>query len=291
MRVGPLQAAEAVLAAARGGSRVAVVLLLEGPTSTAAPGARLLLRDGITQGTLGDQALDRAAAALAEEVLRSGGPSTRTVRLKGGAATLYAEAHGPIERLVIVGAGHISVPLAQLGAMLGFRVTVLDDREEFTSEERFPAAAEVRRVDFRKAFDEGGLAGAESYVVLVTRGHRYDVDCLRQLLARPELPRYVGLIGSRRRVRAALSSLLRAGVPRERLSPLRAPVGLDLGGETPEEIALSIAAEVVAARRGVHDTRPLSARERVLERLLPDDPEAAAPPEGGNGAEGPGPGR
>jgi xanthine dehydrogenase accessory factor len=117
-----------------------------------------------------------------------------------------------------------------------------------------------------------GLAiGPRTYIVLVTRAHRYDFDCLKQLIELEAEPRYIGMIGSRRRVRAAFHALLEAGIPRERLARVRAPLGLDIGAETPEEIAVSIAAELIAVRRGGSAlVASLSARENVLERLLPE---------------------
>jgi xanthine dehydrogenase accessory factor len=109
--------------------------------------------------------------------------------------------------------------------------------------------------------------------VLVTRGHRYDFEALRRLLLGAALPAYVGMVGSRRRVRAALEQLVREGIPRERLLRVHAPIGLDIGAETPEEIALAIMAEIVRVRRGGTGAS-LRDRERVMERWLRDTPEA-----------------
>ena len=166
------------------------------------------------------------------------------------------------------------MPLARLGAMLGFRVTVLDDREEFADEARFPEAARVIRADFADPFRDLRI-GRRSYVVLVTRAHRYDFDCLSHLLqATPDptaRPRYVGMIGSRRRVRAAFEALLEAGYTRAQLETVHAPIGLDIGAETPEEIAVSIAAEIIHVRSGHQgNTAPRSALERVAHRLIPE---------------------
>ena len=110
--------------------------------------------------------------------------------------------------------------------------------------------------------------GRNTYVVLVTRGHKYDYECLRRLLTRDPLPAYLGMIGSRRRVRATYAQLLDEGVSRERLTRVRAPVGLDLRAQTPAEIAVSVAAEIVASWRG-GTGEPLSNRERILERFFP----------------------
>ena len=276
--VGALEAARAALGAAAGEGDVAIVTLVALPTADAGgspvlrPGARLLVGGGAVRGSLGDAALDGRAAALARDALGAPGARLVEVEAPGGRARLFVESHAATAELVIAGAGHIALPLAQLGVQLGFRVRVLDDREAFTGADRFPAGVRVTRADFTDAFRDVPV-GPRSYVVLVTRAHRYDFDCLSQLLDRPEPPAYVGMIGSRRRVKAALLALLRGGVPRDRLAAIHAPVGLDIGAETPEEIAVSIAAELVAVRRGAPLEAALARRERVLDRLLPEGEE------------------
>jgi xanthine dehydrogenase accessory factor len=222
---------------------------------------------------------DRHAEAvrLAREVLLHGAKSgTREVDAGSMACTLYLEAHRAPPELLIVGAGHIARPLCRIGAMLGFRVTVLDDRPEFATRERFPEAERVLRADFSEPFRGIGI-GPGTHLVLVTRGHKYDFEALRDVLARPALPAYVGMVGSRRRTRAALEQLAREGVAPERLRAVHAPVGLDIRAETPEEIAVSIAAEMVAVRRG-GTGQPLRDRARVVERWIEPARGAGAPP-------------
>lgn len=239
-------AARAALTAYEGGPAVAVVLQLDGPDA----GRRLLvLETGEARGSLGSPTLDAQAASLARQALgvRAATGGAEVVEVAEG-ARLYVEVHVAPEELVIVGAGHIAVPLARLGVMLGYRVTVLDDREEFAMPARFPEEATVLRMDFGDPF-RGVAIGPRTHVLLVTRAHKYDFDCLKHLLTRDPLPRYIGMIGSRRRVRATFQALLEAGIPRERVARVSAPVGLDIGAETPEEIAVSIAAELVAVRR------------------------------------------
>ena len=150
--------------------------------------------------------------------------------------------------------------------MLGFRVVVLDDRPEFATRERFPEADEVRPADFSDPF-RGMPIGPETHLVLVTRGHKYDFEALRGLLAREAMPAYIGMVGSRRRVRAALEQLTRERIPAERLRAVHAPIGLDIRAETPEEIAIAIAAELVLVRRGGTGV-PMRDRERVMERWI-----------------------
>lgn len=270
-------AADLLVRAREEGVGAAVVVVLsataaaaDAPGALPAPAARLLLReDGAVHGSFGDAALDATAVELAQRVLAGGEPVVEEVEAGGARLTVYAEPAGAPEELLIAGAGHIAVPLARIGALLGLRVTVLDDRPEFARTERFPEAARVLRVDFGDPFRDV-VIGPRSYVVLVTRGHRYDFDLLRRLLALETPPRYLGMIGSRRRVRAAFRALLDDGVPRERLAAVHAPIGLDLGAETPAEIAVAIAAEIVRARRG-GSALPLRDVERVLDRLMADD--------------------
>ncbi|MDQ3557544.1 MAG: XdhC family protein, partial [Gemmatimonadota bacterium] len=215
---------------------------------------------------LGTAVLDEAAAEHARALLRGGGAESREIRAGNAVCTVYFEPHHPPPALVIAGAGHIARPLCATGALLGFRVTVLDDRPDFATRERFPEAERVVRADWSEPF-RGVPVGAGTYLVLVTRGHRYDFEALRDLLARPEQPAYIGMVGSQRRTRAALELLLREGVPRERLAAIHAPVGLDIGAETPEEIAVAIAAEIVRVRRGGTGA-PLRERARVVERWV-----------------------
>jgi len=260
-------AAAASLSALAGGPAVCVVLGLEGE----AAGRRLLCWEDRVEGTLGSPELDAGAIELARTSLSTGERGLQRLELAGAPALFLDPVSAP-DRLVVVGAGHIGVPLALLGGQLGFEVTVLDDRPEFAATDRFPADVRVLRCDFAGDPFADVAIDERTYLALVTRGHAWDFDCLRLLLERSLVPRYIGMIGSRRRVRAALSALLGAGIPRERLAGVHAPIGLDLGAETPFEIALSIAAELVQVRRG-GSARPLTEREQVLARLLPESPE------------------
>lgn len=288
-RISAGDAATAALSVQDTGEPVSVVLHV----CAAEPAARILIfADGTVRGTLGDAQLDAAARDLAAESRGGMRASSRTVQIDpvdgapGVMHTLYVETHTPTERLVIVGAGHIAVPLAALGVLLDFQVTVLDDREEMADEERFVDGVTVVRADFTANPFEGVLIDDRSYVALVTRGHRWDFDCLTRLLELPALPRYIGMIGSKRRVRAAFEALEAAHIDRDRLGRIHAPIGIDIAADTPAEIAVSIAAELVAVRRGgdagAHAGADVNAdvdasrmapslrdRERVVDRLLP----------------------
>jgi xanthine dehydrogenase accessory factor len=262
-------AARAVLAVAEGSAAVAVVAAVGSDGSV----RRMLVHeDGRRAGTLGDAGLDDTAVRQARTALAAGGtdPVVEPVQSGDRSVLLYIEAHFPADRLLVVGAGHIAVPLAQLGSLLDFRVTVLDDREEFATPDRFSEDVTVVRSDFATDPFAGIPIDARTWVALVTRGHRWDFDCLQRLMSAEARPRYIGMIGSRRRVRAAFHALLEAGTPRELLASVHAPIGLELGAETPAEIAVSIAAELIAIRRGAA-VPGIGAREDVLDRFLKEE--------------------
>jgi len=161
--------------------------------------------------------------------------------------TVYIEPVEPAPQLYIVGAGHVGHQLGQVAGPVGFDIHVLDDREKFANAERFPAAAEVI-VDSIPDWLHKAVIPANAYVVVVTRGHQHDLDALRSLAARDL--RYIGLIGSKAKIKKIYDALVEEGMPLECLSRIHAPVGLDIGAVSPEEIAISILAELIAVRRG-----------------------------------------
>lgn len=258
------RAAERALAALEGGEPVALVAVVRGPARDAA-GRRLAVTADSVEGTLGLPGLDERAVRLARAALATGERGLQQIDVDGEAWDLYVESQRAPPELVIVGAGHIAQPLCRIGAMIGFRVTVIDDRPEFASEDRFPEAGRVLVVDFEDAFSEVAV-GPDTYIVLVTRGHKYDYECIRRLLTMEARPAYLGMIGSRRRVRAAFEALVRDGIDPSRLADVRAPIGLDIAAETPGEIAVAIAAEIVAERRGGGGAA-LTGQERILARV------------------------
>ena len=216
---------------------------------------------GQLEGTL-DEGLDAQARALADEAWAG--------RAALYADPLFAEVHALAEPLLIFGAGHIAVPLANLAGDLGFSVTVLDDREEFAQPARFRADVDVLRLDLQSPLS-GVTVTARTFLVLVTRAHEHDFDCLRAVLGHSVQPRYIGMIGSKRRVRAAFTALLAGGITAEQLATVHAPVGIEIGAETPAEIAVSIAAELVQVRRGGAN-QSKSREARVLERMRTEAP-------------------
>jgi len=265
-------ATELLLAAVESGEG-AVVLVAMPPSPSA--GGRIVVRRGkggilIRAGGSGDPIVDSAAEALARKAMEGAEDVEEGVHSlsdeDGPHHRFFLEVHRPQPELLIVGAGHIAQPLCSVGALLGFRVRVLDDRPEFATRERFPEAEVVIRIDMDDPFGQVELT-PESHVVLVTRGHKYDYACLRQLLSRDEDVQYIGMIGSRRRVRAAFTQLVDEGLDRERIARIRAPVGLDLRAETPAEIAIAVAAEIVLLWRG-GSAQPLADQERIVPRFF-----------------------
>ena len=258
------QVAQRALAAQEGGEPVALLTVVAAP-APGSIGGRIAVTARELIGTLGSAKLDELVAELGRAALGSGERGLQRVEVGGESWELYVEPQHPRPELVIVGAGHIARPLCEITALMDFRVTVIDDRTDYADERWFPRASRVLLVDWEDPFREVDIS-PNSYIVLVTRGHRYDYECIQHLLTIDAHPAYVGMIGSRRRVTAAFEALIGGGVPPERLEEVHAPIGLDVGAETPEEIAVAIAAELISVRRGGSGDR-LTEREGVLKRV------------------------
>jgi xanthine dehydrogenase accessory factor len=252
-------AALALASGAIAAGREAATAVVVAAPEPALLGRRIAWDGSHHHGDLGDP----ASATEARQLLDSSN-AVGCRRLAGG-IELYVERWSPPLELVIVGAGHVAQPLAAVGRLLDFRVTVLDDRPEFASRERFPDADRVVVADLEEPLAGIGICRRTS-IVLVTRGHRHDYVCLRELARSGTEPAYLGMIGSRRRVRAAFEQLAAEGVEAEWLSRIHAPLGLDIGAETPAEIAIAVGAEIVLAARG-GSGRPLSERADVLRHV------------------------
>ncbi len=246
---------EAINRALREGSLAALATLVETPQGV---GAKLFVEEqGAHTCTLGDAALDTAVARHATAFLASRveavthlveefAPELENWR---GTRVLFERVE-PEPHLVICGAGHVGASLARLARLTGYRVTLIDDRADFVTRERFSdeeielIAAESWTDAVRKTV---GL-GRNVAVAVVTRGHNEDEKCMRAAVA--TRPDYIGLIGSRRRTNIVLERLRETGADENLLKQVRAPIGLDIGAVSPEEVALAILAEIVAERRG-----------------------------------------
>ena len=225
------------------GKSFCLVTVLTSGRPDAPPGLKALVSGVEKPGDLpfppdlGPGLLDLALAALSDK-------ESRTAEA-GPGLVVFLDFIAAEAELLICGAGHIALPLARFAAEAGFRVTVLDDRPDFASPSRFPGCAVIAE-DFARALRSMPF-GPSSYAVVITRGHEHDAECLAGIL--PKETAYTGLIGSRRRVAFVLAMLGEKGLPKKRLEEVFTPIGLPIGSESPGEIALSIAAELVCIRR------------------------------------------
>ena len=224
------------------GDRFCLATVIQAADASLVGRKLLVLADGTAEGSAGGPALDDAVRKAAVDALKAN--RRGIVEFPEGARVFLDVLEGEA-RVVICGAGHIALPLARFAREVGFAVTVLDDRPEFAHPARFPGCRVIAE-DFVPALGRLPL-GPTAYVVVITRGHEHDAECLAEVLRRPTA--YVGLIGSRRRVGFVLQTLEREGVPRERLEQVFTPIGLPIGAESPAEIALSIVSELVCVRR------------------------------------------
>jgi len=231
-----------------------VVTLVRGANA----GAKLLVdEDANVTGSLGDAELESVVVPQALRFFHAR-EETRLVAVKefakdfptAGEIFLLFERLQPPPRLVVCGAGHVGASLAKLGAFLGFQTTLIDDRAEFLERERFANEAIELLVarDWESAVREAIKNGRGVSVAVVTRGHSEDEQCMRAVVQTQ--PDYVGLIGSKRRTSIVIDRLRETGVSEDQLRQIRAPIGLDIGAVSPEEVALAIIAEIVAERRG-----------------------------------------
>jgi xanthine dehydrogenase accessory factor len=241
----------------------ATVIGVAGSTPRSGGARMLVCDDGTTVGTIGGGALEHQAVALAAEVIRTGQPARLSVHLVrdlgmccGGAVEVYVEPLQVRVPMVVFGAGHVGQAVAPVLQALEFDVTVVDDREELATPERFPGCT-VECVDPR-AFARETAEGPDRHWLIVTHDHQLDQDLLETLL--PRTCAWVGMIGSRGKVSRFFVRFRAAGLDEALFRKLCAPVGLDLGAETPAEIAVAIAAELVRVRRRVdRPPVPLSA--------------------------------
>src|SRR5437762_3373463 len=272
----------------REGRRFAVATVVRTTGSTPqVVGAKLLVDDlGRLVGTLGGGCVEGDAFVEAKHVIETGEPSLREYELTedlawdtglvcGGTMWISIE---PGERVLrfagrdllgdvlasIAGGGHVGLAIAKLGVQLDYDVTVIDDRPEFANRERFPGVSEVVNMDMVKALETMPI-GWNSFVIVATRGHKLDSHCLRAAVKTDA--RYIGLLGSKRKTILIAQMLRGEGIPEERIRAVHAPVGLDLGGRTPAEIALSVLAELSLERYG-GSGRPLRISDELFERTI-----------------------
>lgn len=239
---------------------VATIIASRGSTPRKVGAKMIIQESGAIDATLGGGAFEALVIEDAKEAIRLNESSVKFYRFMpvgenatgmtcGGEVEVFLEVHRRHPRLLLFGAGHVALPVARMAHDLNYRVLVIDDRSAFASRERFPWAHEILVAERGYAALDLPLEG-DDYAVVVTRCHQTDEACLRLLLSDDRECAYVGVVASRRKAKVLLARLAQEGFDRERLERVRAPIGLDLGAETPEEIAVSILGEILAVRTG-----------------------------------------
>ncbi|SPD74115.1 conserved hypothetical protein [uncultured Desulfobacterium sp.] len=230
-----------------------------------AEGSKMLVRsDGSILGSIGGGSVEARVCLEALKVIQGGQPvmlhydltgkdAAEGGMICGGTMEIFIEPIVTDPVLYIFGAGHVSFAISKIGKIVGFKVVVIDDREEFANPERFPEADETIALDFDKVFSRLKI-NKLSYIVIVTRGHLLDEKALEWALKTDA--GYIGMIGSQKKNQTVMSHLESKGISKERLNSVYAPIGLDIHAETPEEIAVSIIAEIISVRREKKSTGP-----------------------------------
>ena len=251
---------EKVLDAYEGGQPVALATVVADASKSGLLGSKLLLSvDGTVYGSLGSTALDKKATDIAMKVADLGAIESF---ITDEGLEVFIEGFTTPPTLIMVGGGHVGKATADLADSLGYTVQVVDDRPEFSNPERFPYANDTivtSYEDWSKQID----INVNTFIVVATRGHRYDDMALESALETPA--RYIGLLGSRRKTLMIYQRLLTQGISVDRLKDVKSPIGLDIGALTPEELAVSIMSEIIMERRGGQGS-PLQMGEWYLNR-------------------------
>lgn len=242
------------------GETIALVTVVEAKGSTPrGVGAKMLVNiDGLIAGTIGGGIVESKVIEEAKKAIKDGQGCFLSYHLTkeeaakdegaicGGDMKIFVDILQPKEEVLIFGAGHIAVYVSKLMKMIGFKVTVIDDREEFANKERFPEADEIIAEDIKKALSHLKITPS-TYIIVVTRGHLKDEEALGSVIR--SNADYIGMIGSRKKNATVFQHLEEQGVSAQELKKVHAPIGIDIGAQTPEEIAVSIIAEIIKVRR------------------------------------------
>ena len=255
-----IETLRAAVQAAAASKKAALITVVQSSGSTPAkPGFKMLLTEyGYLAGTVGGGALEQLALEVARRVIETGRSELVALREEdGGLAQIGMACQGGIElfveylspgpKLYIYGAGHVGIALAEAAAFAGFSVILVDDRPELASPDRAPFARETHACDMVE-FAANATGGPDTYVAIVTRGHAFDEQVLKQVLHQDPLPHYIGMMGSAHKVNTCVDHLRSEGFSEELIERVHAPIGLPIGGDTPREIAISIVAEMIACR-------------------------------------------
>ncbi|GAB4112074.1 MAG: XdhC/CoxI family protein [Candidatus Caldatribacteriota bacterium] len=242
------------------GETVALVTIIETKGSTPRKvGSKMLVgKDGLINGTIGGGITEARVIEEAKKSLQEGKGKILSYSLTreaaaleegaicGGEMKLFIDILTPKEEVIIFGAGHISVYVSELAKMLGFKVTIIDERKEFANQERFPETDRILTEEVEEALKLLEITPS-TYIIIVTRGHLKDEEVLAGVIKTKAC--YIGMIGSRKKNETVFQHLREKGITEEELEKVYAPIGLDIGAQTPEEIAVSIMAEIIQVRR------------------------------------------
>jgi xanthine dehydrogenase accessory factor len=235
---------------------LATVIFVEGSAPRGSGAKMLIKQDGTSLGSVGGGDLEQKVREKAREVMSTGqqdvlhfdlsGKSSETTMICGGVTDVLLEPIVPAETLYIFGAGHISKSTAVIAKMLGFRVVIIDPRPDYNNRENFLDADVLVVEDFERAFSKLHVT-ENDYIVICTTGHVHDAECL--FFAAGTRAKYIGMIGSKKKVKETKERLIQKGIAAERLDRVYAPIGLEIEAETPEEISVSILSQIIMVRR------------------------------------------
>jgi xanthine dehydrogenase accessory factor len=242
------------------GETIALVTVVEAKGSTPREvGTKMLVnKNGLVAGTIGGGMTEAKVIEEAKQALKEGKGKLLIYHLTkeqaaldegaicGGEMKVFIDILQPKEEVLIFGAGHIAVCVSKLAKMVGFKVTIIDDREEFANQDRFPEADEIETEDIERALTHIKITPS-TYIIIVTRGHLQDQEALASVIKSKAA--YLGMIGSRKKNATVFQQLIEQGVLKEELDKVHAPIGIDIKAQTPEEIAISIIAEIIQVRR------------------------------------------
>lgn len=257
-------------------SALATIVQVNGSIPSFESAKMLVREDGTIVGTVGGGCVEADVWTAAREVIESEKPKHLTFTLGhdasydtglicGGQLNVFVEPVIPAPRAFIFGGGHVSKSLSKVARIAGFETVIIDDREAFANKERFPEADEIYCGDYEDVFPKLTVHGS-SYIIIVTRGHRDDMRVLRWAVSTNA--RYISMIGSKRKTIAIVHALEAEGFEREQFERIFAPMGLEIGAITPEEIAVSVVAEMIAVRRApTSDWKALSKSIFTSEKL------------------------
>ncbi|UCE98125.1 MAG: XdhC family protein [Dehalococcoidia bacterium] len=238
-----------------GEAALATVISASGSTPREEGAKMLVMPDGSIRGTIGGGSIELRVIKEAAEVIKKEKPKHLCYRLKegeelgmicGGDVDVFIEPIISTPTLFILGGGHISFTLAKIGKLVGYKVVVVDDRPEFATTQRFPEAERVIAIDYDKAFSQLNV-GKSGYIVIVTHGHKGDAAALEGALSTQA--KYIGMIGSKTKNESVFTRLKAKRITQQQLDRVHAPVGLSIHAQTPEEIAISIMAQIIQVRR------------------------------------------